>query len=153
MNWEVFTKLSSLQVRAHWITAVLAFVAGIIIFTMKKGTPAHRGTGRIYVVLMVVTCVSAFFVRTIQAGEQYQWWSGFSLIHLLIPLTLYMLARAIFAIRRGDVKSHKNNMIMSFIGALIIAGVFTFIPGRHMYDLFFANEEDIRQRVESGVKK
>jgi len=61
MNWQVFTELSSLHVQIHWMAALASAVIGIGIFVRTKGTKLHRFMGRLYVVLMVITAVSAFF--------------------------------------------------------------------------------------------
>lgn len=152
MQWEVFTQLSTVQVQLHWVTAVLAFVIGLLVFALKKGTANHKLLGRAFVVTMVITAVSAFFVRGYGNGEPFQWFRGFSFIHLFIPFTLIGLYRSIRAIRRGDVAAHKRGMISVFLGALLIAGAFTFIPGRHMHSFFFGDADTIQQRVDSGFK-
>lgn len=35
------------------------------------------------------------------------------------------------------IQLHKATMISMFFGALIVAGIFTFMPGRIMYDVLF----------------
>lgn len=152
MNWQVFTELSSLHVQIHWMAALASAVFGVTIFVRKKGTKIHRYMGRMYVVLMVVTAVSAFFIRRVAEGEVYSLWTNFSFIHLLIPLTLYSLFMAIRAIRKGDVAGHKKNMIYTYLGGIVIAGAFTFLPGRHMHSVFFADPAEIQQKIDSGYK-
>jgi hypothetical protein len=44
-------------------------------------------------------------------------------------------------------------MIGVFMGALLIAGAFTFLPGRPMHSFFFGDAATIQQSVESGYKK
>jgi len=152
MNWQVFTELSSLHVQIHWMAALASAVIGIGIFVRTKGTKLHRFMGRLYVVLMVITAVSAFFVRSVDPGETYSLLTNFSFIHLLIPLTLHSLYMAIRAIRNGDVEAHKKNMIYAYIGGIVIAGAFTFLPGRHMHSVFFGDPVEIQQRIDSGHK-
>ena len=152
LNWQVFTELSTLHVQIHWMAALASAVVGIGIFVRTKGTKIHRLTGRLYVLLMVITAVSAFFVRSVDPGETYSLLTHFSYIHLLIPLTLYSLFRAIRAIRVGDVEAHKKNMIFTYVGGIVIAGAFTFLPGRHMHSVFFGDPVEIQQRIDSGYK-
>ena len=52
-------------------------------------------------------------------------------------MTLGMLVLAIRAIRRGDVKGHRNWMIGLYTGALVITGGFTLLPGRTMHLVLF----------------
>ncbi|MEQ9812589.1 MAG: DUF2306 domain-containing protein [Azospirillaceae bacterium] len=114
-------------IAAHALAALAALVLGLAQFALPKGTPAHRWTGRVWVVLMVAVALSSFFIHTIgMLGP-------FSAIHLLSIFTLFALAMAIRAIRRGAVASHKGWMIGTFVGGLIVAGGFTLLPGRVMH--------------------
>ena len=139
MNWSAFT-LSPPEIQIHWATAVLAFLLGVIIFALPKGTRMHKAIGWIYVAAMFVTAVSAIFIRTFDGGGMPTL-MGYSPIHLFIPLTFFGIGGALVAIRAGRVTSHKRAMIGTFFGALIIAGVFTLIPGRRMWELFFGDPE------------
>ena len=58
-------------------------------------------------------------------------------VHSFSFLTIYAVPTAYLAIINGDVKSHKRKMILLYFGAIVIAGGFTFFPGRYMYELFF----------------
>lgn len=129
MNWKAFTE-ASLVIKFHWIAAMLALVFGIIMLIRKKGTPSHKLIGRMFIILMLVTATSSFWIREINRG-------AFSWIHIFIPLTLFASWEAIHYIRKGNVKSHKRAVIGMFFGALLIPGLFTFVPGRRMWMLFF----------------
>jgi uncharacterized membrane protein len=61
----------------------------------------------------------------------------FGFIHLLSVLVLYSVPSAYFAIKAGDVKKHKLNMIGLYIGGMVVAGGFTLVPGRFLGDLIF----------------
>lgn len=152
MNWQVFTALSTLQVQIHWMAALASLLFGISIFLNKKGSSLHKAMGRLYVFCMVVTAMSAFFVRSVPTDESWSLFKHFSAIHLLIPFTLFYLAYAIFDIRRGNIKGHKLSMTFTFVGGLLIAGAFTFLPGRHMHTLFFGDPVEIQQNIEKGYK-
>lgn len=152
MNWQVFTELSTLQVQVHWIAAVLSLLLGVIIFVRRKGNAIHRIIGRLYVLAMVTTAVSAFFIRSPTDGQMLSLLAGFSYIHLLIPYTLLSLFLAIRAIRQGRVKAHRTGMIITYLGGIIIAGAFTFLPGRHMHTLFFGDPTEIQQDIIKGKK-
>ena len=152
MNWQVYTELSTLQVQIHWAAALLSLLLGVIVFVRRKGNAIHRFIGRLYVLTMVVTAVSAFFIRSPGNGSALPMLEGFSAIHLLIPYTLLSLFLAIRAIRQGRVKAHKTGMILTYIGGIIIAGAFTFLPGRHMHTLFFGDPVEIQQSIDKGLK-
>lgn len=121
----------------HTIGAGLAFLAGIILLTGRKGTGLHKYLGWGFVILMAMVALSAGFIQEIRPGQ-------FSLIHLLIPISLISLWQAIHAIRRyqqtGDPAyrvRHRRIMRSLFLGALVVAGGFTLMPGRMIHDWLF----------------
>jgi uncharacterized membrane protein len=116
-------------IQLHAFAAMGAFALGLVQLTAPKGTLPHRTIGWIWVVLMVVVAVTAFFIHDIRM------WGPFSPIHLLAVLALITLPRAVLAARRHQVQAHRYGMTMLFLGALLIAGVFTFLPGRIMHDV------------------
>ena len=61
----------------------------------------------------------------------------FSPIHLLSLLTLFSLWHAVRQARRGDIAGHRRTMLLLFWLALALTGVFTFWPGRVMYQVVF----------------
>ena len=79
------------------------------------------------VALMTLIAISAFFIHEIRM------WGPWSPIHLLAIFTLVTLPFAVLHARRHRVSDHKRAMIGLFGGALLIAGAFTFMPGRIMH--------------------
>ena len=147
MNWEAFTRFSSPDIQLHWATVTVAFVAGLLQLLLSKGTQRHRWVGRAYVVMMVVTALAAFFIRS-PAPETpmgYLSLTGMSWIHLFVPLTLLVVPAGVVAARRGNMRAHKRRMIGSFLGAIVIAGAFTFTPGRRMHLLFLGDEAAVQR--------
>ncbi len=113
-----------LLVQLHAAAAAAAFVLGLVQFAAPKGTLPHRRLGWVWVGLMAVVALTSFGIREVAGPGQLSW------IHLLSILTLVMLPVAIMAVRRGRVAAHKWTMVWLFIGGLVIAGGFTFIPPR-----------------------
>ena len=118
-----------LIVSVHAFLAMAAFALGIGQFLAPKGTLPHRVTGWIWVGLMAGIAISSFWISVIRMV-----WP-FSPIHLLSILTLILLPLAVLAARSYRTKRHAGIMIGLFIGALVIAGGFTFMPGRIMHDV------------------
>ena len=114
-------------IQIHAFAAMGAFVLGLVQFAAPKGTLPHRTVGWIWVVLMVLVSVSAFFIHEIRL------WGPWSPIHLLAIFTLVMLPLAVMHARRHQVGRHRSRMIAIFVGGLIFAGAFTFVPGRIMH--------------------
>ena len=117
-------------IQIHIAAAMAALLLGTVQLVGIKGTGIHRLIGWSWVVAMLTVAVSSLFIRQINPD-------AFSLIHLLSGWTLIALPMALFAIRRGRVASHARGMTWTFIGGLIVAGAFTFIPGRLMWEVFF----------------
>jgi uncharacterized membrane protein len=118
-------------IQLHAFAAMAAFALGIVQLSSPKGTLPHRTLGWIWVTLMVVVSVTAFFIHEIRL------WGPWSPIHLLAIFTLVTLPLAIWHARRHAVAHHRLAMISIFTGALVVAGLFTFVPGRIMHAVVF----------------
>ena len=115
----------------HAVAATAAFALGVIQLSAPKGTLPHRTLGWIWVVLMVIVSITACFIHEIRL------WGPWSPIHLLAIFTLVTLPLAVWYARRHSVQQHRWTMISIFTGALVIAGLFTFVPGRIMHAVIF----------------
>ena len=120
-----------LLIQIHAWSAIAAFGLGLAQFARIKGTPVHRGIGWAWVLLMAVVAASSFGIHTICS------FGPFSVIHLLSIFTLLILPVAVLHARRHRVARHQRAMVLLFAGALVIAGIFTFSPGRIMHDVAF----------------
>ena len=118
-------------IRVHAFAAMAAFLLGAVQLMAPKGTLPHRTIGWTWVGLMLTVGVSAFFIHEIRL------WGAWSPIHLLAVFTLVMLPVGVLRAHRHDVTSHRKTMIGLFVGGLLIAGIFTFFPGRIMYRVVF----------------
>jgi uncharacterized membrane protein len=119
----------------HLSTIGPAFVISTYIMLTKKGTRPHKFLGRIYMVLMLFTASVTLFMSA-QVGPTL--FDHFGFIHLLSLLVLYNVPSAYFAIKAGDVKTHKSRMVGLYIGGMLVAGGFTLVPGRFLGDLIFS---------------
>jgi len=115
----------------HAFAAMAAFALGIVQFAAPKGTLPHRTLGWIWVGLMAVVAVSSFWIHQIRLLGP---WSP---IHLLSIFTLIMLPLAVWRARHHQVVGHRRIMILIFTGALVVAGLFTLVPGRVMHAVVF----------------
>ncbi len=118
----------------HLATVVPCFLIGTLLLLIKKGTPVHKQFGRVYMLLMLVTASITLFMPA-EVGPRVM--NHFGWIHSFSFLTIYTVPTAYWAIKKGEVQSHKRKMILLYFGAIIIAGGFTFVPGRYLYELFF----------------
>ncbi len=118
----------------HLATVVPCFLIGTLLLLIKKGTKIHRFLGKIYMILMMITAIVTLFMPA-QVGPRVL--SHFGWIHSFSFLTIYTVPTAYTALQRGDIETHKRKMILLYFGAIIIAGGFTFVPGRYLHTLFF----------------
>ena len=118
-------------IRRHAFAALGAFALGAVQLAAPKGRIPHRLFGWIWAILMLTVVVSSFFIHTIRL------WGPWSPIHLLSLFTVLMLPLAVLRARRHEVAKHRRAMTGLFVGALVIAGAFTLMPGRIMYAVVF----------------
>ena len=117
----------------HAFAAMGAFVLGLVQFAAPKGTLPHRTIGFVWVGLMLVVAGSSFWIHQIRLVGP---WSP---IHLLSIFVLVTLPLAVWRARRHAVADHRRIMILLFSGALVIAGLFTLLPGRIMHAVVFGS--------------
>ena len=117
----------------HALAAMAALVLGGIQLLGPKGTRLHRIIGWCWVALLSTISLSSFNIHGIkQFGD-------FSLIHALSVFVLIMLPMAVIHARKHNIRAHRKAMIGLYVGALIIAGFFTLMPGRVMYTVVFGH--------------
>jgi uncharacterized membrane protein len=119
------------EVQIHAFAAMAAFALGVVQLGAPKGTLPHRTLGWVWVVLMLVISISSFLIHGIRM------WGPWSPIHILSVFTPVMLVVGVLAARGHRVGTHKITMISIFAGALILAGLFTLVPGRIMHTALF----------------
>lgn len=122
-------------VAVHLSTALAAVAVGPIALWARKGTKQrprlHRAFGYAWVTLMLMTAVSASFIRDFALPNL----AGFTPIHLLVPFTLYSLFGAFYYLFRGNIRLHSKIMQGTYVGACLVAGGFTLLPNRYLGQL------------------
>jgi len=116
------------HIQVHAFAALGAFMLGILQLAAPKGTIPHRTVGYVWVALMAVTVITAIFIREINDGS-------FSWIHILIPITAFGIIGLVFEARRSQTRKHRNSALVLFFAALMIPGIFSFMPGRIMLEV------------------
>jgi uncharacterized membrane protein len=128
-DWALFLRQGWI-LKLHVAAALTALLLGTVQLIGVKGTAAHRVIGWSWVVAMATVAISSFFIRVMNPG-------ALSLIHLLSGWTLIALPMGIWHVRSGRIRAHGRTMGALFVGGLVIAGAFTFLPGRLMWAVFF----------------
>lgn len=117
--------IKSVAVMLHVATVVPAVPLGAYLLLARKGTPRHKSLGKVWVVLMVLTALSALFICHSATVH-------FSPIHIFVPLTLHGAWKTIATARRRDIAGHKKALVTMYLAALVIPGLFAFAPDRVM---------------------
>ncbi len=118
-------------IQLHIITVIKALITNALILTLRKGTRIHRRVGWVWAVTMILTSITTFWINSFD----FAW--GISPIHIFSLVVLFNVPYAIISIRKGNVEAHRRAMIGTVVGSLGIAGLFTFTPGRIMWEVFF----------------
>ena len=137
MNFSLLLQ-APLVIQVHALSAIAAFFLGIIQFVAIKGNTQHKIVGSIWVTLMIsATVTSAFIGRPI--GPEDPFWARFSPIHLFTIITTIGIVGGLKYLLAGgpELKKHKDPFKGIYIGGIIIAGAFAFMPGRIMHAVVF----------------
>lgn len=122
-------------IAVHMTAALGAVVTGPVALWARQGRgkhpKLHRAFGYAWVTLMLVTALSALFIR----DWKYPNIAGYTPIHLLVPVVLFGLFGAFWFLARGNVDGHRKVMQRLYFGACIVAGGFTLLPDRYLGQL------------------
>ena len=118
------------------MTAALgAVVVGPIALWARNGSTQrphiHRAFGYAWVTLMVLAATSALFVRDFLLPNL----GGYTLLHAFVPVVFFSLFRAFYYLVKGNIRGHRKTMQGLYIGACVVAGGFTLLPGRYLGQL------------------
>lgn len=148
MNFAPIFEASPI-VKFHFFTAATALVLGAVQFLAPKGTLPHRTIGRIWVLLMAVMILASLFIRDrfmwgpfssnvcLVPSQSQIWMVRCASLHILSIYAVLALPYAVLHARYGNIKLHGLTMLSVFMGAVVIAGVFTFQPPRILNAIFF----------------
>jgi uncharacterized membrane protein len=107
------------QVWPHLVTIVLAVGLTPVMLLRRRGDRRHRMIGWVWVSAMMLTALLSFNLRVTNNGS-------FSIIHLLSVWTLIQVPIIVWTARTHNVKRHRRAVRGMVIGALLVAGFFTF---------------------------
>lgn len=117
----------------HLLTAVGALLLGLFMLLRRKGTRSHRLLGWTWVALMASTALASAFIRDYKLPNVF----GYTPIHLFTVTVVVLLPLGIWYVKRGRIDAHRKTMRRLYIGACVIAGLFTLLPGRFLGSLLW----------------
>lgn len=98
---------------------------------LRQRPRLHRAFGYAWVTLMLGAATSAIFIRDTSLPNL----AGYTPIHLLVPLTYLGLFGAFMAVAQGNIPRHRQLMKILYVGACVVAGLFTLLPSRYLGQL------------------
>jgi uncharacterized membrane protein len=107
------------RVWAHLFAMTIALVLTPVMMLRQRGDARHRLLGRIWVGAMMLAAISSFWLRGANHG-------GFSLIHVLSVFVIIQAPIIYWSARTHKIKRHRRSVRAMVLGALLIAGFFTF---------------------------
>jgi uncharacterized membrane protein len=121
---------ATVVIQIHAGLAILSFALGPVALLRSRRDMMHKVAGYVWVLAMFGTAITSLFI------SENPMLGPFSPIHILSVITLGGLTYALRAAIRRDTIAHGRAMRALYAQALIIPGVFTFLPGRRMNALF-----------------
>lgn len=112
----------------HLATILTATLLTPVMLVRRKGDGRHRRLGYVWVAAMLLTAVTSLFFNARRDGApNLGVFSGdFSPIHLLSVFVLLQVPMIVIRARRHDRAGHEGAVRGMVVGALLIAGFFTF---------------------------
>lgn len=124
-------------IAVHMSAAIGALALGPFALWARMGRTQrprlHRALGYAWVTLMVITALSAIFIRDFKLPNI----AGYTPVHLLVPTVFGGLALAFWKLARHDIRGHRISMQTTYISACIVAGGFTLLPNRYLGQLLW----------------
>lgn len=122
-------------IAVHMTAALLAVATGpVALWARRSAHPRprlHRAFGYAWVTVILITAVSAIFIRDFRLPNI----AGYTPIHLLVPATFVGLFGAFRMVARGNLRAHRKIMQGLYFGACIVAGAMTLLPQRYLGQL------------------
>lgn len=103
----------------HLATILVATALTPVMLLRVRGDRRHRAIGKVWIAAMLATAISSLFIHVSGPGR-------FSIIHLLSIWTLVQVPLIWWTARHHDVARHRRAVHGMVIGALLVAGFFTF---------------------------
>jgi uncharacterized membrane protein len=110
----------------HVAGALTSVALGAVLLWGRKGSLNHRVLGWTWVLAMAATALSSIGL----GGGAIPHLAGFSPIHVFTVVVLATLPMGVLHARRHQVADHRKTMRSLYLGACLVAGAFTLLPGR-----------------------
>ena len=104
---------------AHLTTILVATALTPVMLLRVQGDRQHRTIGKVWITAMLATAITSLFIHVSGPGR-------FSVIHLLSFWTLFQVPLIWWTARHHNITRHRRAVHGMVLGALLVAGFFTF---------------------------
>jgi uncharacterized membrane protein len=126
-----------LPVQAHIVAALLALILGPFALYRQRRDRTHKVIGYVWVTAMSVLAVGSFLIPSHFTPV------GIGPLHGFAVLTLWSLWAGVRAAIARDINRHQAILRSLYSNGLILAGAFTFLPGRTLNRMLFGEPSQL----------
>ncbi len=122
---------ASWPIKLHILAAGCALILSPVQLIRRRGDPWHRALGTLWVLSLATAAASSFLISGLAIL------GPFGPIHLLSVYVLFLLARSLAALRRGDARRHGAIMRDLVWWGLALPGLLALLPSRLLGEIAF----------------
>ena len=124
---------ASQHLQVHMVSAILGLTLGPVVLYRHRRDRVHKILGYVWVVAMASLALSSFWIEA--------FWSPFYFgpLHGFAVLTLVSLWMGVRHAVNRNFEAHQAVFRSLYSNGLIIAGAFTFLPGRSINRMIFGD--------------
>lgn len=127
-------ELGNVLLASHVVGALFVLAIGPLQILRRQRDRIHRTMGYFWVAAMYYVCFSSFWI--VSDGH-------FSWLHGLSAFTIVTVTLGLVSAVRGNIASHRGNMIGSYVG-IAVAFIFAVtVPGRAIPDLLATDPSSV----------
>lgn len=115
----------------HASTALIALGLGPFVLYRRRRDVWHKVVGYIWMLGMVITAITSFWIREIMAD------GSMSPVHIFAFMNLGTVFYAIWMVRRGNIIGHKRALTNLYYFGTWGAFIVNFMPNRTIPTMFF----------------
>jgi uncharacterized membrane protein len=120
-----------IYIQVHACAAMIALFLGPFVILRNRRDRLHKAGGYIWVLVMACAAISSFWIM------EFRVIGPFSPIHGLSIYALWSLYRGVsYAIAR-NIEAHRQTFRGLYLQGLVLAGLFTLLPGRILNRMLF----------------
>ena len=127
-----------LIIQLHVAAAVPAMIVGPVVLFARIPGRWHRMLGYAWVTALAMMALTGLFIPSFDMAVL----GHLGPIHLLSFFTLWGIGNGVWLARKRRIAEHRQAMKSTWFGAMRLAGLLTFLPGRRINQVVFGGPSD-----------